>query len=245
MSEDMEELERWEPRLTCVDLEEGPATKATMEAMPSGEWVRFSDVEEREARLKAQVKEARKVAAKASAARIRADRNADARWRERIQGEINDRERRIGQALGADGDHSMAGRHQGVVRALRSLLDSGEESDCPDCAGEEIRGCSRCDGSGRATTPSPAFHREGREQFCPEKTQKNWTTDGRSAPVAVPDKVEVDAEDLELILTDTDIYYPGYAEDSDEPSGLPERGAAAEDRLRAALAAFRATEEGE
>ena len=99
--------------------------------------------------------------------------------------------------------------------------------------------------------PSPVLHREGRGDFIGDDLSGVHTCHAECPcresgpdPVAVPEKVEVNREDLELILTDTDIYYPGYAEGSDEPSGLPERGAAAEDRLRAALAAFRATEDG-
>jgi hypothetical protein len=151
----------------------------------NGVVVRFSDVAERD-------KEARELAAKASAARIRADRNADARWKERIQGEINDRERRIGQALGADGDHSMAGRHQEVVRALRSLLDSGEERDCPACgnpekiettdSGLKIKRCCFGGKMGPSEIPSPAL--EGPEKpepgligVCSHDDQNWWQAD--------------------------------------------------------------------
>ena len=252
MGKDTEELQRWKRDY-----------RGDWYRHPEGEYVRFSDVAEREARLKARIKQTSE-ANEWLTDRLNDTRDywrgqvepeVDARWRERIEAKARDHDKWAAidekESRTSEDDHfrsetySMrAARHRVRAETLRSLLDSGEERECPDCAGEEIRGCSRCDGSGRATTPSPAFHREGREQFCPEKTQKNWTTDGRSAPVAVPEKVEVNRADLELILTDTDIYYPGYAEGSDEPSGLPERGAAAEDRLRAALAAFRATDTG-
>jgi rubrerythrin len=169
-----------------------------------GDWVRFSDAAEREARLNAHCARLTdslqgmmelNARLEAQVERLDAECNRrandvdqmtaeiktflDARWRERIEAAIEREE--------------LTGTRE-RVELLRSLLDSGEEQVCPMCRDLEnveyssgsIGPCPTC-----RATPSPAFHREGREQFCPEKTQKNWTTDGRSAPVAVPEKVEV------------------------------------------------------
>jgi len=103
------------------------------------------------------------------------------------------------------------------------------------------RKCPRCNGSGSLppgsgrATPSPAFHREGREQFCPEKTQKNWTTDGRSAPVAVPEKVEARLEAAEELARFAEWSFEG---DDDAIVFCPPE---MEDSTRAALARFRST----
>lgn len=154
-----------------------------------GDWVRFSDAAEREARLNAHCARLTdslqgmmelNARLEAQVERLDAECNRrandvdqmtaeiktflDARWRERIEAAIEREE--------------LTGTRE-RVELLRSLLDSGEEQECPACRDWEIRGCIRCHGSGRASTPSPAL--EGREEVCPEKTQKNWTTDGGSA----------------------------------------------------------------
>lgn len=226
-----------------------------------GMWVRFSDVEEREARIKALSEaldaalyerraEARRLdAAYARIEELDAECNRrandvdqmtveieaflDARWRERIQKELAIHADAIESArkCGCEADQQAVKELEAGQSALRSLLDSGEESN------EE---CQRCGGFGYAdvyepcdapvskryecptcrATPSTALHREGREA-------------GQS-DVAVPEKVEVNREDLRMAVEAASSY------DTRLPEG---QGTGELHRLRAALAAFRATEE--
>jgi hypothetical protein len=199
------------------------------------------EAEVREANLRSNL--AIRDAAKASAALIRADLRADARWRERIEGKARESDQKVDSAR-RTGWPGAIKFHQERAALLRSLLDSGEERECPDCHGQgevpkfgipgDWSPCGTCERSGRASTPSTALHREGRCHGCSFVFERVFdfdkcprcATDWKvypPTPVAVPEKVEVNAEDLEELL------------DTLEITSGP---------LRAALAAFRATEEG-
>jgi hypothetical protein len=134
-----------------------------MRRSPLGEWVRFSDVEEREARFQARIEELEGIVSGKTmfdAAAVGEQRGA-----ERVFAALS-----VHFAGHPDYDRVLAefdekGLTKEGAADSRSLLDSGEEQECPDCGGwgsiEYTNGalarCGRCSGSGRASTPSPAL----------------------------------------------------------------------------------------
>jgi hypothetical protein len=281
----MEELERFE-----FELDSGDFACVNRYKDPGGEYVRFSDVQEREARLQARIEELERQAREATEGEVRAYyafaecKKADARWRERIEGLAAEWEEAKPRFKGD------AQANQLIYEFIRDLwallLDSGEEGDCPDCGNEgevladgadfgrqHYMPCPTC-----RATPSPALHREGREDgdsALAERLEKlaglladefgNYITTGNLSgdykegqadaylhasqlvresgpdPVAVPEKVEVNRDEAgrvyALVMAATKtlemLDAVGY---EDQYHGKGE--------LRAALAAFRATEEG-
>ena len=177
----MEELQRYQ---NSVRMQLVPSDK--------GVWVRFSDVEEREARFQARIEELEGIVS--GKTMYDAASVADARWRERIESKA-ERLESLARAqadefgnyitsAGRSGDYKegRADAYDDAADALRSLLDSGEQKECPACDGygwvscvtgkgadpkgavDSLDGCpfctkpGECGGSGhRATTPSPAL----------------------------------------------------------------------------------------